>query len=134
MATTEILRIEDLNDPVLTDAQREALAEAERVPLELTVEAALRAASEQVRLDDFGPDDFRERLQVILDVVAWEGHTRFSQVSTFRRIVAKLANRALTIDLLARHPEIREDLLEEVVAKAEGPLKSRAQTMLDALG
>ena len=31
------------------------------------------------------------------------------------------------------HEGARE-LLEEVVSKAEGPLKARAQTMLDALG
>jgi hypothetical protein len=121
MATTEIHRIEDLHAPVLTDAQRAALAEAEAVPLELTVDAVLKAASEQARLDDFGPDDFVERLQVILDVVAWEGHTKLSQVSTFRRIVEKAVNRLLTVDLLARHPEIREEPIEAPLVVAGLP-------------
>ena len=112
MATTEILRIDDLHDPVLTDAQREAVAAAETVPLDLTVDAVLATAREQARLDDFGPGDFIERLRLILDVVAWEGHTKLSQVSTFRRIVDKAVNRLLTFDLVARHPEIREEPIE----------------------
>jgi hypothetical protein len=121
MATTEILRIDDLSDPILTDAQREALEAAERVPLDLTVDAVLSAAREQARLDDFGPDDFLERLQVILDVVAWDGHTKLSQVSTFRRIVDKAVNRLLTVDLLARHPEIREEPIEAPLVVAGLP-------------
>jgi hypothetical protein len=112
MATTEILRIDDIQQPVLSDAQRDALAAAEDVRLELTVDAVLAAAREKSHLDDFGPEDFIERLALILDVVAWEGHTKFAQLSTFNRIVEKAANRALTVDLLKRHPEIREEPIE----------------------
>jgi hypothetical protein len=112
MTTTETLRIGDLSAPVLTDAQRKALAAAEVATVELTVEAVLKAARRQAGLDDFGPDDFIERLQVILEVVAWEGHTKLTQVSTFRRIVDKAVNRLLTLELVKRHPEIREEPIE----------------------
>jgi Sulfotransferase family len=112
MATAETRRIEDLNAPVLTGAQREALAAAEDASVELTVDAVLEAAREQARLQDFGPEDFVERLRLILEVVAWDGHTRLSQLTTFRRIVDKAVNRLATIDLLKRHPEIREEPIE----------------------
>ena len=80
---------------MLTEPQRQALAAAEQVPLELTVDAVLREASRRGRLDDFGPRDFEERLALLLQVVAWEGHTKLTQVSAFRRIVEKALNRLL---------------------------------------
>lgn len=96
----------------LTDSQREALAAAESVPLELTVEAVLAQARAEARLDDFGPDDFLERLAVLLDVIAWDGHTKLTQVNAHRRIVNKAVNRLLTMDLLKQHPEIHEQEIE----------------------
>jgi hypothetical protein len=92
----------------LSDAERQALAAAQEIPLELTVEAVLARASSEARLDDFGPDDFVERLAILLEVVGWAGHTRLTQLSAHRRIVNKAVNRLLTIDLLTRHPEIHD--------------------------
>jgi Sulfotransferase family len=108
----EKLRITDLRNPVLNDVQRQALADAERTSFDLSVDGVLSAAVEQAGLDDFGPDDFRERLELIVGVVAWDGHTKLAQLSTFRRMVNKVVNRLLTVDLLARHPEIREERIE----------------------
>lgn len=96
----------------LSDEQRAALAAAESVPLELSVDAVLAQASREARLDDFGPDDFRERLDVLLKVIAWDGHTKLTQVNAHRRIVNKAVNRLLTMDLLKRHPEIHEQEIE----------------------
>ena len=52
---------------------------------------------------------------------------------------ASLEEQVLTIaqtleELMKSMHEGARELLEEVVSKADGPLKSRAQTMLDALG
>jgi len=96
----------------LSDEQHLALAAAESVPLELRVDAVLAQASSEAGLDDFGPDDFVERLGVLLDVIAWEGHTKLTQVNAHRRIVNKAVNRLLTIDLLKRHPEIHQQKIE----------------------
>jgi len=115
MATRQTIRIDDLKAPVLTAVQRDAVAAAEGASLDLTVDGVLHAAREEARLEDFGPDDFVERLQLLLDVVAWEGHTRLTQVSAFRRIVNKAVNRLLAHDLLKRHPEIREEPIEAPV-------------------
>jgi Sulfotransferase family len=95
----------------LSDAERQELAAAEAVPLELTVESVLVQASREARLDDFGPDDFVERLAVLLSVIAWKGHTKLTQLSAHRRIVHKAVNRLLTVDLLKRHPEIHDQAI-----------------------
>jgi hypothetical protein len=132
VAATVELRY-DVTSTELAEWQRRALAEAERVPLELTVDAVLRQAREEARLDDFGPDDFLERLAVILDVVAWEGHTRHTQVNAYRRIVNKAVNRLLTFDLLQRHPEIHEQQIEAPLVVAGLP-RSGTTHLLNLIG
>jgi hypothetical protein len=106
---------------VLNESQRRALATAEQASFELTVEAVLEAASKRARLDDFGPRDFEERLEVILGEVRWEGHTKLAQWSTFNRIVNKATDRLLTLDLLKRHPEIRDEPIEAPLVVAGLP-------------
>jgi hypothetical protein len=119
--TRRKLQITDLRAPVLNDAQRQALADAESTPLELSVDAVLSTAAGIARLDDFGADDFRERLALLVDVVAWEGHTKFAQLSTFRRMVNKAVDRLLTVDLLERHPEIHDERIEAPLVVAGLP-------------
>lgn len=115
------LRMTDLSAPVLTPAQRRALGAAEGSALTLTADAALAEASARTGLDDFGADDFRERLDVIVAAVGWEGHTRWMQVTGFRRIVNKLVDRLLTVDLLRRHPEIRQQPIAAPIVVAGLP-------------
>jgi hypothetical protein len=103
------LRFPGIREPVLSASQELALREASEVPLDLSVDAVLSASRLRTGLDGFGPEDFIERLELLLDVVSWEGHTKFAKVSTFRRIVEKAVNRQLTFDLLRRHPEILEE-------------------------
>jgi Sulfotransferase family len=124
MATIETLRITDLRDPVLNDVQREALAGAEQTQFDLSVDGVLSAAAERAGLSDFGADDFRERLELLVGVVAWEGHTRLAQLSTFQRMVNKATDRLLTLDLLKRHPEIRAERIEAPLIVAGLPRSS----------
>ena len=63
---TNEIRIDDLASPVLNDIQRMGIDYGETVHTELTVDAVLAAAVEKTGLDDFGPDDFRERLALWL--------------------------------------------------------------------
>src|SRR5258705_300252 len=62
MREAQKIRIDDLRTPVLTDAQRAALAFGEKNPVSLAPDSVLAAAVERTGLSDFGPDDFRERL------------------------------------------------------------------------
>ena len=101
--------IEDLRAPVLTADQKRLLQEAADNPVRLTEEAVLAAASERARLDDFGSDDFRERLRVILDEVASNDNaTELVKTTFFHKSVACATTRLQARDLLARHPEIHE--------------------------
>jgi sulfotransferase family protein len=124
MATVANLRIPDLKAPVLNNAQRDALAVAEATSFDLSVDGVLSAAVERTSLQDFGPDDFRERLELLVSVVAWEGHTRLAQLSTFRRMVNKATDRLLTRELVKQHPEIRDEPINAPLIVAGLPRSS----------
>src|ERR1700737_3849189 len=58
-------------------------------------------------LDDFGPDDYRERLDVYLAALhEINGMHAPGIVNFFSQLVQWLKNRLLLTDLLSRHPEI----------------------------
>ena len=60
-------------------------------------------------LDDFGADDYRERLEVYLaDVRDVEDLTGVGVVNFFSQLLQVLKNRLLLTDLLSRHPEIHD--------------------------
>ncbi|BCN76654.1 sulfotransferase family protein [Prescottella equi] len=107
------IRITDLRNPVLTDSQRETWAYAEANPVELSVDAVLASAAEQAGLDDFGPDDFHERLALQLDEIDTDpNRSPVSRMVTFAGSVRYAANRLRVIDLLKRHPEIHDIEIE----------------------
>jgi hypothetical protein len=110
----ERIRIDDLADPVLSDHQRGALAFGESVDTELSVDAVLTAAVDQTGLDDFGPEDFRDRLALWLDEVDHDpDRTGLGRLILFNDCIRYAANRLRLHDLLERHPEIHD---EEIVA------------------
>lgn len=114
--------LDDLREPELTDDQRALLAEAEAAPVELTVEAACAAARERAGLDDFGPEDFRERLALIFDEVDGDSnYTELLRATFFGRAVGVLTNRLMILDELRRHPEIDERAIERPVIIAGLP-------------
>ena len=103
----EKIRIDDLRSPRLSDVQRAALAYGERHAVELTVPAVLAAAVERTGLEDFGPTDFRARLALQLEEVDQDGErTGLGRLTVWNDAVRAAANRLLSRDLLARHPEI----------------------------
>ena len=60
----DTIRIRDLANPVLTDLQVQAIASAP--PVTMTEQAVLDAARKRTGLDDFGSEDFLDRLRVWL--------------------------------------------------------------------
>ena len=62
----EDIRIQDLASPELTPMQQAAIEGAGKATVSFTEASILEAAAAQTGLDDFGPDDFRERLRVLL--------------------------------------------------------------------
>ena len=87
---------------------------ARRWPLD--EEALLAAAREQTGLDDFGRDDFRRGLRVLLDAIEHESRlTPLGRFLTRRFLVQLLATRLLVQDLIERRPEILEQPVDSPI-------------------
>ncbi len=101
------IRIDDLAAPVLNDVQRMGLEYGESRVTDLSVDAVRAAATARTGLDDFGPDDFTERLGLQLGEMDADGdRTGLGRLMMFGDAVRSTANRLLVHDLLRRHPEI----------------------------
>lgn len=113
---TNEIRIDDLAKPVLNEIQRAALAHGEATPVALTVDAVCRAAIARTGLEDFGRDDFRERLALQLGEMDTDPErTALGRLLMFEDCARNAANRLLIRDLLKRHPEILEIPIEKPV-------------------
>ena len=105
--TSDPIRIDDLAQPVLSDAQRAAIAWADRQQFDFSEAAVLREAREQTGLDDFGADDFLSRLRVWLRAVEEDTDLNgIGRMGVHAHVVRILCNRLRVEDLLKRHPEI----------------------------
>jgi len=103
----ETIRIDDLGAPVLNDIQRMGLEYGESKHTTLTVDAVCEAAVLRTGLTDFGPDDFRERLDVQLsEMDADPRRTGLGRILTFQDSVRYASNRLRIEELLRQHPEI----------------------------
>jgi Sulfotransferase family len=79
----------------------------------LRPDALLDAARAQTGLDDFGPDTFREGLEVYCASVSGEAQLNdFGAAAIPGGIVACLVNRLRVMDHARRHPEVREERIE----------------------
>jgi hypothetical protein len=116
---TELVQLDDLAEPRFSQ-------EAQQIRDMMTVLAAdcpldsdaLHArAIADTGLDDFGPDDYRERLDVYLAALREiPGLHGPGVVNFFGQLSQWLKNRLLLADLLTRHPEIQDiELLPPVV-------------------
>ncbi len=112
----DVIRIDDLAQPVLSDIQRAGIEYGESRHTELTVDAVCEAAVDRTGLDDFGPDDFRERLAVQLaEMDADDERTGLGRMLMFGDCVRYAANRLRIQDLLGCHPEILDVPITEPV-------------------
>ena len=110
------IRIDDLAAPVLNDVQRMGIEYGETVHTELTVDAVCEAAIAATGLDDFGPDDFRERLAVQLDAVDVDPErTGLGRMLMFGDCLRYASNRLRIRALLKAHPEILDIPIERPV-------------------
>jgi Sulfotransferase family len=103
------IRIRDLAKPELGDFQRGALAHADTLELDLGVEAVLAQASQATGLDDFGPDDFRERLALWLSEPDQDpDRTNLGRLMLLGDCVRYASTRLRIRQLLKEHPEIHD--------------------------
>jgi hypothetical protein len=103
------VRIADLARPVLSDAQRAAIAGAEQVAAPLEEEALLEAARRRTGLSEFEDEGFRDRLRVMLQSAREDaGLNALGRLGIHAKLVRDLANRLRFEDLMRRHPEIAD--------------------------
>ena len=123
MSRSEVIRIDDLANPKLTDVQKAALDAVSKMPsAELTEDSVLGEAAEHTGLSDFGSDDFRERLGVWLQAVNEDVELGpIGRLGVRRDCVRYAANRLRFEDLLRRHPEILEVEIERPIIVAGLP-------------
>ena len=116
---TDAVRLDDLAQPRFSpEAQPILDMMAAMAPLCVLDADALHAkASEDTGLHDFGPADYRERLDVYLGALRdIDGLHAAGVVNFYGQLLQLLKNRLLLTDLLHRHPEIDDiDLLAPVV-------------------
>jgi hypothetical protein len=110
-ARPEPKRLDDLADPQFS-AEAEAIFEG-AAPfadmVELNADALMTQAAGATGLDDFGPMDFVERLEVILHSLDTEAPlSPMGRIGAASQMGQLLQNRLLIADLLARHPEIHD--------------------------
>ena len=110
------IRIDDLASPVLNDIQKMGIDYGETVHTELAVDAICEAAIAATGLSDFGPEDFRERLQVQLDSLnADPDRTGLGRMLAFGDDLKYAVNRLRIRNLLKQHPEILDIKIEKPV-------------------
>ena len=119
MTDAEELQLEDLAEPRFSPEaqQMRDLIAAMAADCPLDSDALHARAIADTGLDDFGADDYRERLDVYLAALQEiNGMHAPGIVNFFSQLVQWLKNRLLLTDLLARHPEIHDiELLSPVV-------------------
>lgn len=107
MTDPEDIRIPDLGAPILTPAQQAAIDAASRVPVTFTEDAVVVAATRWTGLNDFGAEDFRERLRVQLQSLDEDPYSGpVGRLGAFSDCVRFAANRLRLEALIRRHPEI----------------------------
>ena len=102
-------------------------------PVSLDFDKLLNKARDNTGLNDFGEDDFRDPLKLLLNGLETE-----ARLSTLGRIVARsdllrtLENRLGLVDLLRKHPEIEEQTVERPIFVV-GPPRSGTTIFHDLL-
>jgi len=113
---SRILRVEQFRDPSLPEARRRELEAAEGEPIDMSADGVLAEAIARTGLDDFGPMDFVERLEVLLGEVAADPNLwRFAKAQFREGCVKAAANRLMNQDYLRRHPEIDEIVIDRPI-------------------
>tara|TARA_B100001540_G_scaffold305450_1_gene316402 strand:- start:357 stop:1625 length:1269 start_codon:yes stop_codon:yes gene_type:complete len=118
----ELIRIDDLAQPRLSEAQQAALAYGETLQVELDAGSILAEASEATGLRDFGPQDFRARLELLCEEWAADsGLTGLGRLPLRNKLLQHARSRLLIQDLLGRHPEIHQVQLSAPIIVAGLP-------------
>lgn len=116
MSSQTTLIIDDLVSPRLDTAQQQVLDAFSDQHIDLDPDALIADAMAEIGLDDFGPGDFRPRLNAYAAAIdADTGNTNLNRFILRNRIVRLLSSRLLLADLLRRYPEIHDIEIERPI-------------------
>ncbi|BBY23457.1 sulfotransferase family protein [Mycobacterium stomatepiae] len=121
---TDAVRLTDLARPQFSAEGQQILDMMAMMAAQCPLDAdALHAqASADTGLHDFGPDDYRERLDVYLAALREiDGLHDAGVVNFYGQLLQLLKNRLLLTDLLRRHPEINDIELRSPIVIAGLP-------------
>jgi len=105
----EKIRITDLSEPELTEQQRAAIEFTQTLEVDLSVASILGEAAQQTGLNDFGPEDFLERIGLLCD--EWNsdpGLRNIGRLTLRNKLLQHASSRLLIQDTLKRHPAIHD--------------------------
>ena len=115
---TDVVRITDLREPVLDDAQRAAVEYAASLDITFDADQIVRAARDRTGLTDLGDDGpegagLLDRLGLMIRAIDDDsGLGPLGRMILHQRTVRLLSNRLLVEDLIRRTPEILDIRLE----------------------
>ena len=114
--------ITDLRNPERTPAQQAALDATASVSVSFTQDAILSAASAQTGLSDFGADDFSARLDIWCQAIEEDSNaSSITRVNLFQMMVRYAATRLRIEDLVKRHPQILDIVIDRPIIVAGLP-------------
>ncbi len=101
------VRVDDLREPHLDDAQQAALTYAAAIDVSFDVDSLLAAAVDRSGCRDFGDAGFRPRLErMVAAVTSDAGLGPLGRLAVYQRTVRLLTSRLLVEDIVRRRPEI----------------------------
>ncbi|KJS08468.1 MAG: hypothetical protein VR73_05445 [Gammaproteobacteria bacterium BRH_c0] len=122
MSDSNTIDVTDLLNPVLTPYQAQVLEAMEANPVVITAEGILNDAMEQTGLSYFGPEDFRERLDVWVQAINEDrGATNITRFNFLQMYTRYAATRLRLEDLIKRHPEILDIKIDRPILVAGLP-------------
>ncbi len=107
MTQPDNIHITDIRSPQYTEQQQAILAYGKTLDVTLEREDILAEAKQRSGLTDFGPDDFLERLDLLID--SWSadpGINNLGRMSLRNKLVQHATSRLLIHHTLEQHPEI----------------------------
>ena len=113
---TKVFRVEQFRNPEMAPEKRAELEGTERELLDMTVEGVLAEAQSTTGLSEFGPMDFVERMQLLLDEVADNPNLwRFAKANFRAACVKQAANRLRNQRYLISWPEVDAVMIDRPI-------------------
>jgi Sulfotransferase family len=129
----EVIDITDMRAPLLSDAQRMALAGAAQAQFDFSIDTFLDTAKAQTGLSDFGAMDFVERLGIWCEAINEDDFlSAVGRAGLWTMMLRYACDRLRVEDLIKRHPEILDITIDRPIIVA-GPPRSGTTHLLGLL-